>query len=55
MIEFKCCKCLHYKKPELLSHYEKSKQGKRAVCSHCAGRINEAAKQYGLITENELK
>lgn len=40
---FRCQKCLLHKKMSLFSHYEKNKQGKRAICTNCASRILEAA------------
>lgn len=43
--EFRCQKCIKYKKMNLFSHYEKSARGKRAVCIPCADKINEAAKK----------
>lgn len=48
--EFRCQKCLRYKKPELLSRYENSKQGKRAICTSCDARILEAANKREALT-----
>lgn len=48
--EFRCNKCMRPKKIELLSRYEKSKTGKRAICTSCDKAILEAAnKRMGLI------
>lgn len=44
-LEFRCCKCLKYKRIDLFSYNEKSKQGNRAVCTHCADKIEEADKK----------
>jgi len=50
--EFMCNKCLRYKKIELFSHSENSKQGKRHVCIPCKDRIIEAAnKRESIISE----
>ena len=52
--EFRCSKCLKYKKPELYSYsYAGSNGAKRHVCTYCNGRIEEAkeriAKSFNIV------
>ena len=41
---FRCNKCLREKKMVLFAYSEKSKQGLRHVCTHCAEMIDNANK-----------